>query len=714
MPRRTKAPARQQATAPEQTLYPFAVDFFSLFGAEFTQVGRPDASLLDVRLPPELAAHFDRERLLLTFQRVEPQSGQELVAHGSRIFERMLAYLERRSAFTLRRLPRRVAGGEALMSALRPLNASVRDLRLVEQTQWLFFFTWRLTYRADDKRQELYTVGLNQQGGRLALAEESGTRPDTVDLTALLADAEAVELEKNAEGELLPPRLLPLGQLVKLAEHARKYAIYHADLRCVSHEAEILPRLHKTLNRLTTYYQQQIEEVYDAHDPDGEKRRILETDLERKIAEEVENHRLRIQVELISYIALEAPAAVLELVLTDGRRSAPLQVVQDRYSGHLQRPACHACGAGLTAVAIDRSGHPICDNCIQQCSNCQEIVCTQCGVEACPVCGRETCESCGRACWACGARACPDHISRCPTCGDEVCHACQAACAACGTQQCRSHLHADAVPGPGGATALICSNCAVRCPGCQQFTAQTGVCTASGQRFCRNCLVDCASCGRTVGPGFYLVSPVDKKPYCQNCQQECEKCGRITPKAVTCHLCGSAGCPLCMPRCSVCRHFVCASHSRRMENCGHVVCQEHSLRCAIGGEEVCPACGEPCAICERPHCVTHTRTCAQCHQEYCTECVRVSGLCDTCATVVKHGEPVDLAAQPWAGEEAVARLAPYYRWSRLSNTRYTVYFGDGTMMNGAVVVISHATGVDRVVHTRRIGAVERMRGLLGF
>ena len=178
-----------------------------------------------------------------------------------------------------------------------------------EQAQWLFVFHWRITYRADDKRQELYSVVVDEDGRRVPLVGEPGAggqgQPPGLDLAQLLADGAPPALERNEEGHVLPPKLLPLGHLTRLAEAARRYAIYHADLRCVTHEAEILPRLHKSLNRLIGYYQQQIEEVYDSHDPDGEKRRALEADLNRKIAEEVENHRLHVQVELIGYVALE-------------------------------------------------------------------------------------------------------------------------------------------------------------------------------------------------------------------------------------------------------------------------------------------------------------------------------------------------------------------------------------------------------------------------
>jgi hypothetical protein len=698
--------------APDQTLYQFTSAFFTLFGAKVAGGGPPQAPTLDVELPPELTEHFGRPHLSLYFHGADPQLGQELVAHGSRTFDRMLALLEGRSAFTLLRLPTRIQGGEELLGALRPLNASIRDLRIAEQGLWHFVFHWRITYRADDKRQELYTVVVDDEGRRVPLAGEGGAQEGApggaLDLDELLAAGSPPPLEQNEEGHTLPPKLPPLRDLAGLAEAARRYAIYHADLRCVTHEAEILPRLHKALNRLIGYYQQQIEEVYDSHDPDGEKRRGLEADLNRKIAEEVENHRLHVTVELIGYVALERPAAVLEMTLTDGKVSAPLRVVQDRYSSELHRPPCHNCGTPLAAAAVDQSGHLICDNCIEQCATCREIVCTQCGIERCPVCGKQNCANCGRTCWACGGRACAEHISRCPLCGDEVCHACQVACAHCGVRQCRSHLYADSVTGE-----LICPACAVRCPGCRQYTVELDVCAISGQRFCKSCLVTCADCGRTIGPGFYALSPIDRKPYCQGCQHECPTCGRVTPVAVACAVCGKEGCPGCRARCSVCGDPLCEEHGRRMAACEHVICEKHVGVCAIGGEAVCAACGRPCAICGRDHCAHHTRTCAQCYQEYCSECVRVNGRCDTCATIGKEGAPAAFGAAPWLDDPDLRKLIAHYEWRELRNERYTVYLGEGAMFNAAIIVVEHTTGPPRVVHHRRISVVDRMRGLIG-
>lgn len=702
---------------PDQTLLDFSTDFFTLFGAQSISQGSHPAQTLEVDLPPELVDHFGRPHLSLYFHGVEPSAGQELMAHGSRVFDRMMALLEQRSAFTLLRLPQKVQGGEQLLAALKPLNASIRDLRLQELGQWLFVFDWRITYRADDKRQELYSVTLGEDGVRIPQISElragEVALPGAIDLAQLLAEGQPPQVERNEEGHVLPPKLPPVTHLVRLAENARRYAIYHADLRCVNHEAEILPRLHTALNRLITYYQQQMEETHDNHDPDGEKRRSLEADLNRKIAEEVENHRLHVQVELVGYVAIERPAAVLEMVLTDGKVSAPVRIVQERHSGAMLLPACYSCATPMAAAALDQNGHLICDNCIQQCHTCQEIVCSRCGLEACPVCGDSNCARCGQTCWACGGRACTEHSSRCPTCGDEVCHACQVECSACGVRQCRSHLYADSVAGLRGEVRLICPACAVRCPACRQYSVQMETCSVSGQRFCRNCLVQCTDCGRTVGPGFYVVSPINNKPYCQECQRECPSCGRPTPFKVACAVCGSQGCPICRPLCNVCRKPLCSEHGKRQADCDHLLCAEHTGKCAIGGEEVCPVCHPPCAICERSYCEHHAKVCVVCNQEYCSECVRSNGHCDTCATVAKHGDPADFKHKEWVQVAEVDKLLPHYVWRQQSNQRYTIYWGEGLAFRAAVIVVEHTPKLERLLFVHRISMVDRMRGLLG-
>ena len=634
------------------------------------------------------------------------------MAHGSRMFDRMMSYLDGRSAATLLELPKRHTSSEELMRAVRPLNASITNLQMRELFRPLYIFNWHLTFRSDEKFEELYTVALNGDGARVLLSGSPGAVEGAPALEVLFADGMGADVQAgNGDGPVV--KLPPMTHLVRTAEAARKYAVYHADLQCANHEAQILPRLYRALNRITTYYGQQIEEVYETHDRDGEKRRALEQDMERKIAEEVENHRLRVGVELFSYAVFQIPVAVAELTLSDGKREAKVQVTRDRYTGAIEQPHCHACDEETGAVALDRSGHITCDNCIEQCAACQEIVCAACGVQACPVCGRQNCAACGVECWACGERTCPDHIDACPVCGDGVCFACQAECSHCGVRQCRSHLLADAVVRDDGGYDLVCDACAVRCPGCRQFSARVGVCQASGQRFCENCLVACATCGGRFGPGFYQTSAASGLHYCLSCLGECPVCGVLTPDIDTCDQCGAAFCESCGLLCDVCGGHCCDGKGMRYAECGHVACSEHQVRCSAGGEAICGICSETCGICEQPFCHMHTTRCRHCGQEYCARCVGAFDLCATCdLLILGGGEQVDLTEEPCAASPAVADVMRHYGWVRIGNHKYVIYEGRNRLMGGAVVVAEAGGGMTNVVLVQRVGLIEIVRDRL--
>jgi hypothetical protein len=691
----------------------FTGDFFRLFGSQVRPLDDHEHGTLHVTLPTDLVEHFGKPELGLSFQTVADGSGHDLVAHGSRMFDRMLALLDRRSALTVLRLPVRHQGSDQLLSAVRLLNAGVADLRMQEQTQSLFFFNWRITYRADDKREEIYTIVLDESGARLLQPGDINAPPDVVAPETLLADGEPVQQEQNQEGHLLPPKLPPLAQLVRLAERARQFVVYHADLRCVSYEAEILPRLYKVLDRLTTYYGQQIEEISETHDPQGEKRAALESDLQRKIAEEVENHRLRVQADLVSYAVLDAPMALAEMTLSDGARDASIQVRLNRYTGGLHRPQCHACGQEASAIALCRNGHVMCDDCVRQCDCCQDVLCAECGVQPCPVCKRQNCDRCGRVCWACGERACGEHISRCPVCGDDVCHACQSECAQCGVRQCRSHLRSDCVLAADGAARFICPTCAVRCPGCHQYSSQTVTCSASGQRFCANCIVACVECGRLVGPGFYSLSGVEQAPLCRTCVKECPRCHAPSSGVLACAACTEPCCTNCSQVCVACQQVFCRKHIHQFKQCGHAVCANHLEQCGVGREAICPQCARWCGICERRHCSYHTSKCAWCGTRYCSECVRsMSGLCDTCAEAARSEDLIDILTEPCGSLPSVSALAEQYLWRRASNQAATIYLGVGA--NNVVIVVAdrQPDGAPRAV-TRRLSSFDLIRARIG-
>lgn len=679
-----------------QSLYDFAVNFFRTFGGSVTP--REKDGSLWVDLPDGLSDHFGKPALHLVFQNSESTAQTDLVAYGSRVFDRMMAFLERRGGVSLLQLPRRHQGADQLLRALQPRNAAVSGLKLEEDLERLFVFNWHVTYRSDDKREELYTVVLDSQGNRAPLGDERADGP-TRDklLDELLADGEPLLPSQSDEGQspngASGPRLPPMTHLARLAESARKFALFHADLRCVALEAEILPRLHKVLSRLTSYYEQQIGEVYDSHDPQGEKRRGLEVDLQRKIDEEIENHRLRVQVRLFSYAILHVPVAAANISLNAGAQSVAVRVTRDLYSGQMQAPPCYGCGEPLSALVIDRAGHTLCDGCTRRCGGCQELLCERCGLHNCPVCQEELCETCSAYCWSCGQRACAQHSSHCPVCGDGVCHSCQESCAACGERQCRSHLRVDGVSG-----GLICQRCAVRCPNCQQDSSHLAPCSASGQRFCTACILTCAGCQRLIGPSFAAIDPGDGQPYCADCLTACGGCGELVGAGrQQCQVCQAECCGHCGQSCSHCDALLCQQDASACRGCGAILCPEHVAHCELGQEPLCPACDSVCPECGYSHCGEHAGTCSVCLQTYCAACVGDEGRCEMCRDFPSRYRPVAMPEEAVASDVRIANLMNRYRWIGHSNSRYTIYLGEGSW-NSQVLVVAEG---ERVHHVRR-------------
>jgi len=719
---------------------------------------------LYVKLNDELTQYFNRPELLIVFNNqinfseingsahthedldVENLT-PDLVAYGSRTFDLMMAYLDKKSALTLQQLPSRLANSEIFSQAIQPVNATITNLKLKEQTERLFIFNWRITYRADDKQEEIFTVVLDADGNRQNHIEKSeeAEAEHPLNLATLFADAEPVPPRYNEEGQPLLPRLPPMTQLNRLAESARKYATYHADRNCSEHEAEIMPRLQKSLERLTNYYEKQIEEVRESDDQDGEKRTLLQQDLERKRAEEVENHRLRVRVHLSSYAILEVPMVVADMVLGNGKQEIPIEIYCNRYNGVIRRPHCHSCDSETAQIAIDRNDHITCDACLEQCASCLELLCQSCGVEACPDCEKTNCETCSEFCWACGGRACTEHTSRCPRCADTVCHSCQTACASCGTRQCRTHLRFDCVTeqdpastthaatsaepveaepalrqaqgtlGEGERSNLICPECAVRCTGCQQYSAHSENCDTSGQRFCANCMATCVGCQRRIGSNFYLIYPLDGKAYCTDCLVTCSSCQTMAPAVEKCSFCDEDGCYKCGNICTICNAYGCPDHTHKHGGCGHVMCIDHQVACSMMKsadpseplclQPLCIVCDPTCQICESYACPEHQQNCTLCGQAYCENCI-TSKRCSTCETALMETDLIDFSLDEYAEDEQVLALQPQkYRWVQVDNLGYTIYLGKNALSN-AMIVVHHQEEESVVVKAEKMKSIE--------
>ena len=86
------------------------------------------------------------------------------------------------------------------------------------------------------------------------------------------------------------------------------------------------------------------------------------------------------------------------------------------------------------------------------------------------------------------------------------------------------------------------------------------------------------------------------------------------------------------------------------------------------------------------------------------------GLCKTCATIYRDGEPVNLADEPWASDAPVADMASAYNWVRAGNDRYIIYLGFASTTSGAIVVVELTDGGPSFRSARRMSSSQLDRG----
>jgi len=325
-------------TATGSNLRTFAIDFFSHFGAE---VYPDDADVLVV-LPPPLAKTFGKPRLYLTFADDDSGAGrelspeQDLLSFGSRIFDQMVAMLAGRGEQAAMQMPQQQA-----MSLLPPPDprapAAVRgtlETGIDTKPRPFFVFHFRADYVWTQKEDTLLTVVLD--GAGQVRAEK----------TALFRRSPGPHTDP-------PPEPVDAAAMRAMFRRAQDEAGRQVEARADALEAGIREQMGAVVRRLTGFYARLLAELDDGDESD-EIRRDLESDLQRKLADELERHRLRVTLSPVSRAVVWLPLAEhrWQVPPDSGQSAAQLFLRRDLFSGHVECFRCEACGRELADIAF--------------------------------------------------------------------------------------------------------------------------------------------------------------------------------------------------------------------------------------------------------------------------------------------------------------------------------------------------------------------------
>ncbi|MFN3432348.1 MAG: hypothetical protein ACK46X_20665, partial [Candidatus Sericytochromatia bacterium] len=388
----------------------FARDFFEALGSDIDE--RDDR--LHVTLGTELAAHYRRESLVLTFKPHDPDG--ELVAFGSRAFEAMLDYLATRGRHAVGRLPE----VETPTRTVRLANgtAAVELERAAPRAYYALNF--HVTCLSDERTERLATFCLDADG-----------RP-APQLEAWLTDAGT--LTPAGAAGVIPAAVVRAAEDMAMAE---------AEQLADGLEAETLARLRQAANRLVSYFEDQISEIPirrrkgqsedEAVEAALDERVQLRKELGRKLAEETARHQLRLQVRRVSQAIVEVPGLARWVRLETPHAARSVEVWENRHTGACEAPGCERCGtvaaAGELVYALCVQDHLVCPTCLGPCVACAQDHC-HAELTDCHVCGGGACGACRADC-ASGHSVCRGHLGSCRCCGQAYCGECLGECPDC-------------------------------------------------------------------------------------------------------------------------------------------------------------------------------------------------------------------------------------------------------------------------------------------
>lgn len=316
----------------------FATSFFSHFGAK----ALPSETDILVVLPPDLEQVFGKPRLYLTFANEDPAQPRELspnedlLVYGSRTFDRMLALLEGRGATTHLQLPIRQPTELDLRLPFANAKATLVEDDYQQSVEPFYVFHFRATYIWAEKEEVFITITLDGAGAQHPHRSE------------LLGRGQVFGSPDESEARKIDAALLR-----QQFERAQKIAQAQVAERADALEEIIKTRLRQILARLKRFYGRLMAEITSDNPARNEAARAdLEADLQRKQADELERHRLRIQLAPVGYAVMLVPFIEHRLSLSCGQQTSRLTLRRDLHTGWVETFSCQPEIESITDLAF--------------------------------------------------------------------------------------------------------------------------------------------------------------------------------------------------------------------------------------------------------------------------------------------------------------------------------------------------------------------------
>ncbi len=144
-----------------------------------------------------------------------------------------------------------------------------------------------------------------------------------------------------------------------------------------------------------------------------------------------QKYSLNVNNKLLNTTVIYYPVYSFNLWLTADGSKRVVEVFYDPLTKTFSDLHCENCNKLVRDVLLCTSGHIVCSDCLDHCSDCGKVYCEKCLKRTCTVCGRKLCKNCAKVCPSCGQNVCKDHFRMDCVSGEYLCLNCLRACSRC-------------------------------------------------------------------------------------------------------------------------------------------------------------------------------------------------------------------------------------------------------------------------------------------
>lgn len=456
---------------PKGVLFLFMREFLKAFFLQNESQVTETPAGLTVDLSPAMKTLFGQDLLQLVFDARDVDESSELVTHGSYVFNTIYQHLQTAGQKVVGRLDElhEIDRG-AFVKKVQIVNGEVRSFKMAKEKTADLLFNLKVSYLSDEKSEEILVLGVDEHG--VIFDASTYYREDVLrkHVTALPTKGSIDLSRKSIEAQF---RSCLKTASARALESGRTL------------QQDILKRLHHTVARLKGYYTAQIQELHRNQPSYEERRVILEREYEHKLKEEIDNHKLRIVLKLLSFQIIERTElrAVMKLKTVGISEEQPFQMIFDTFTGTLDYGECPTCRRSMDSIVLDTDGRIGCRECVFTCSSCKKPRARKIAPTGCHVCESPLCENCLTRCSSCLKPVCGNHTAVCAIGEELMCSDCSVQCSVCGRELCNDHSFECAA-----SKTVICFEDRVICRKCRKVYSKDYVSgLAKGTKFCPSC-----------------------------------------------------------------------------------------------------------------------------------------------------------------------------------------------------------------------------------